>query len=102
MPEALALPAAAPIAADHNLLVGVLALQLDFVARDELIDAACEALSDGQSQPLLEVLRARTLIPTTSATCSPRSSAATSLATTTTRSKASPTATATAKSAHAS
>ncbi len=46
-------------AADHNLLVGVLALQLDFVARDELIEAACDVLRGEQSEPLIDVLRAR-------------------------------------------
>ncbi len=47
------------IGVDHNLLVGVLALQLDFVARDELIDAACEAGRGDSSQPLVDVLRRR-------------------------------------------
>jgi serine/threonine protein kinase/tetratricopeptide (TPR) repeat protein len=46
-------------AADHNLLVGVLALQLEFVARDELIDAACQAMCDGHSEPLIDTLRRR-------------------------------------------
>ena len=44
---------------DHNLLVGVLALQLDFVHRDELIEAACHAARGEKSQPLLDLLRER-------------------------------------------
>jgi serine/threonine-protein kinase len=45
--------------ADHNLLVGVLALQLNFVARDELIEAACVASRGGKNEPLIDVLRQR-------------------------------------------
>jgi eukaryotic-like serine/threonine-protein kinase len=45
--------------ADHNLLVGVLALQLDFVTRDELIDAACDSSGAAQSEGLIETLRKR-------------------------------------------
>jgi tetratricopeptide (TPR) repeat protein len=45
------------VSAEHNLLVGALALQLDFVARDELLGAARDASSVGEPEPLLESLR---------------------------------------------
>ena len=47
------------IGADHNLLVGVLALQLNFVTRDELIDAACQSTGAEKPQALLEAFRQR-------------------------------------------
>jgi eukaryotic-like serine/threonine-protein kinase len=47
------------IGADHNLLVGVLALQLNFVTREELIDAACESAGADKPQALLEAFRQR-------------------------------------------
>jgi tetratricopeptide (TPR) repeat protein/tRNA A-37 threonylcarbamoyl transferase component Bud32 len=49
-------------AADHNLLVGVLALQLDFVARDELVEAACDVLGGPSTEPLIDVLRSRGIL----------------------------------------
>lgn len=44
--------------ADHNLLVGVLALQLDFVSRDQLISAT-RAWSSSRQMPLLAVLESQ-------------------------------------------
>jgi tetratricopeptide (TPR) repeat protein/tRNA A-37 threonylcarbamoyl transferase component Bud32 len=49
-------------AADHNLLVGVLALQLDFVARDQLVEAACDVLRGPSTEPLIDVLRGRGIL----------------------------------------
>jgi serine/threonine-protein kinase len=47
------------VTADHNLLVGVLALQLNFLGRDELIQAACDATGGAKSEPLIDVFRRR-------------------------------------------
>src|SRR5689334_11025173 len=43
---------------DRNLLFGILALQMDFISRDELIEAMNAWVLE-KSKPLSEVLRAR-------------------------------------------
>jgi serine/threonine-protein kinase len=52
---------ASATSADHNLLVGALALQLGFVPRQVLMDAARGTVGD-EAEPLLETLRRRELL----------------------------------------
>jgi serine/threonine-protein kinase len=50
------------LAADHNLLTGVLALQLGFVPREQLLDAARAIAMSDEGPTLVEALRSRNVL----------------------------------------
>jgi serine/threonine-protein kinase len=55
-------PALPATLADHDVLLGVLALQLDFLDRDALVEAARNALGGASPKPLIDAIRRRGLL----------------------------------------